>query len=250
MSALKKTLKREYTYSNMNAFLRTELLVGSSALQKLKNSHVAVFGVGGVGGFAVEGLVRSGVGEITVFDNDTVSESNLNRQIIATVDTVGKDKVTVVKNRVLSINPDVKVNAEKVFFMPENADDYDFTDYDYIIDAVDTVTAKLAIIERAKKFGVPVISSMGTGGKLDATRLQVADISKTEYCPLAKVMRRELKKRGIDKLKVVFSPEITERAETDEKKADGKTAPPSMIFVPATAGLILAGEVVKDLIKE
>ncbi len=226
------------------------MLIGSSALQKLKNSHVAVFGVGGVGGFAVEALVRSGIGNITLFDDDTVSESNINRQIVATVDTVGKDKVLVSKERILAINPDCIVTAEKVFITQTNIELYDFTKYDYIIDAVDTVTAKLAIIERAKKYCVPVISSMGTGGKLDITKLKVADIKKTEYCPLAKVMRRELKNRGVENLKVVFSPEETIKTATDEKKADGRTAPPSMIFVPATAGLLLAGEVIKDLIKE
>ncbi len=225
------------------------MLIGEPALKKLNDSHVAVFGVGGVGGFAVEGLVRSGVGEITVFDNDVVSVSNINRQIIATVDSVGKDKVEVIKARALSINPKVKVHAKKVFYLPENADEFDFSDYDYIVDAVDTVTAKLTIIENAVKKGVPVISSMGTGGKLDATKLKVTDISKTEYCPLAKVMRKELKKRGIDTLKVVFSPEVMERVTTDETKADGKKAPPSMIFVPATAGLLLASEVIKDLTK-
>lgn len=235
----------------MNAFLRTELLIGGSALQKLKSSSVAVFGVGGVGGFAVEALVRSGVGNITVFDNDAVSESNINRQIIATVDTVGKDKVEVMRERVAAINPAANFKAEKVFFLPENACDYDFSEYDYVVDAVDTVSAKIAVIEKAILANVPIISCMGTGGKIEPTKLKVSDIYETEYCPLAKVMRRELKKRGITRLKVVFSPEegkSTERID-NERKSDGRTAPPSMIFVPAAAGLIIASEVVKDLIK-
>lgn len=235
----------------MDAFLRTELLIGSSALQKLKSSSVAVFGVGGVGGFAVEALVRSGIGSITVFDNDAIAESNINRQIIATVDTVGKDKVDVVRERVAAINPDVKFKAEKVFFLPENACDYDFSEYDYVVDAVDTVSAKIAVIEKAISVKVPVISCMGTGGKLEPTKLKVSDISETKYCPLARVMRRELKKRGITHLKVVFSPEerkFVERID-NEKKSDGRTAPPSMIFVPAAAGIIIASEVIKDLIK-
>lgn len=235
----------------MNAFLRTELLIGSSALQKLKNSSVAVFGVGGVGGFVVESLVRSGIKNITIFDSDSVDETNINRQIIATTETVGKDKVFAMRDRALKINPEVNIVTKKVFFLPENADNYDFKDYDYIVDAIDTVTAKIAIIQKAIAQNIPVISCMGTGGKLNPTMLKVADITKTDYCPLAKVMRRELKKRGINHLKVVYSPEIS-KGETDlsHTKADGKTAPPSMIFVPATAGLIIASEVVKDLIGE
>ena len=235
----------------MKAFNRVENLIGSENLKVLQDSSVALFVVGGVGGFVVEGLVRSGVGSITVFDNDTVADTNLNRQIIATVDTLGKDKTQVIKERALAINPQVEIQTEKVFFLPENADNYDFSDYDYIVDAVDTVTAKIAIIQNAKAKNIPVISCMGTGGKLDPTLLKVTDISKTDYCPLAKVMRRELKKRGISHLKVVYSPEISSGVTGgDEIKADGRTAPPSMIFVPATAGLIIASQVVKDLIGE
>ncbi len=233
----------------MDAFLRTELLIGSSALQKLKDARVAVFGVGGVGSFTVEALVRSGVGSITIFDSDIVVESNLNRQLMATVDAIGKDKVEVLKARAKSINPDVEIIANKVFFLPENASEYDFADYDYIVDAMDTVCAKLAIIEKAVKAGVKVISCMGTGGKLNPERLKVADIKKTEYCPLAKVMRRELRKRGINSLKTVFSTEESIYSFSEETKADGKKAPPSMIFVPGAAGLMLASEVVKDLIE-
>lgn len=235
----------------MNAFSRVQSLIGKDKLNRLSNSHVAVFGIGGVGGYTVEALVRSGVGEITVFDSDTVAESNLNRQIIATVDSVCKDKVSVMKDRLLSINPSVKVHTEKVFYLPENANDYDFTKFDYVVDAIDTVTAKLEVVLRAKSLNIPVISCMGTGGKTDITALKVSDIKKTEVCPLARVMRRELKKHGVNSLKVVFSteqPTFTE--DSNESKSDGKKAPPSMIFVPAAAGLMLAREVVFDLIKE
>ncbi len=235
----------------MGAFSRVQSLIGKDKLNVLSNAHVAVFGIGGVGGYTVEALVRSGVGEITIFDSDTVAESNLNRQIIATRDSLNKDKVSVMKDRLLSINPSVIVNAEKVFYLPENADEYDFTKFDYVVDAVDTVTAKLEVVLRAKSLNVPVISCMGTGGKTDVTALKVADIKKTTVCPLARVMRRELKKRGVDSLKVVFSTEQQTFAEVcDETKSDGKKAPSSMIFVPATAGLMLAREVVFDLIKE
>lgn len=232
-------------------FSRVQSLIGQESLNKLKNSSVAVFGIGGVGGYAVEALARSGIGTITVFDNDSVDISNVNRQIIATDKTLGKDKTAVIKDRLLSINPDITVYAEKVFYLPENADNYDFSKYDYIIDAVDTVSAKLEIISRAKDAGVPVISCMGTGGKLDISALKVADIEKTQGCPLARVMRRELKKRNINRVKVVYSEEsVVFYADNNEKKADGKSAPPSMIFVPATAGLMLAREVVLDLIKD
>lgn len=216
------------------------MLLGDKAMEKLKQSRVAVFGVGGVGGYVVEALVRSGIGTIDVFDKDTVSVSNINRQIIATTDTVGKSKVAVIKERAMSINPEVKINAYECFYLPENADNYDFSEYDYIVDAVDTVTAKIEIIKRAKEKGIPVISSMGTGNKLDATRFEVADISKTTVCPLARVMRRELKKRGIEKVKVVYSKE--------EPKVCGDV-PSSVAFVPPVAGLIIAGEVIKDLME-
>ena len=235
----------------MNAFSRTESLIGTENLDKIKSAKIAVFGVGGVGGFVVEALARSGVQNITVFDNDVVSESNLNRQIIATVGTIGKDKTELVKERVLSINPNARVQTERVFYLPENAANYDLSVYDYIIDAVDTVSAKIEIIMRAKASGVPVISCMGTGGKLDLLSLKVADIEKTKGCPLARVMRRELKSRGISKVKTVFSEETVQSAyECTDKKADGKVAPPSMIFVPAVAGLLIAKEVITDIINK
>lgn len=229
-----------------NAFLRNSLLIGDEAVEKLKKSLVAVFGVGGVGGFVVEGLARAGVGEITIFDNDTIEETNLNRQIIATTENIGKDKTAEAEKRVKSINPETKVHTHKVFYLPENADEFDLSIYDYIVDAVDTVSAKLEIIARAKKAGVPVISCMGTGGKTDITSLKVADIEKTSMCPLAKVMRRELKSRNISGVKVVYSTEETVKPKID---GENKGVIPSMIFVPASAGLMIAREVVFDLIK-
>lgn len=225
-------------------FLRTQRLLGDLAMNKLKNARVAVFGVGGVGGYVVEALVRSGVGEIDVFDNDTVAESNLNRQIIATTQTIGRPKVDVIKERALLINPDIKVNAHNCFYLPDNADEYDLSVYSYIVDAIDTVTAKIELIKRAKAINVPIMSSMGTGNKLEASSLQVADIKKTEMCPLARTMRRELKNRGITSLKVVYSKE---KPITPD---DGDRTPASTAFVPAAAGLIIAGEVVKDLTKK
>ena len=235
----------------MDAFSRVKLFLGEEAFEKLNKSSVAVFGVGGVGGFAVEALCRSGVGAITVFDSDKIEESNLNRQIIATAENIGKDKVDAVKERMEAINPSVKITVNKVFYLPENADEFDLSKFDYVIDAVDTVSAKLEIITRAKAVGVPVISCMGTGGKTDITRLKVSDIKKTNGCPLARVMRRELKNRGIDGVLSVWSDETSVKTigENDQVKADGKTAPPSLIFVPATAGLLLAEKVIMDLIK-
>lgn len=236
----------------MERFNRVKLLIGSSALEKLQNCKVALFGIGGVGGFTAEALVRSGIGAISLFDNDTVAKTNLNRQIIATEQTLGMDKVQVMKERLLSINPNVKVECNKVFYLPENAKDFDFSGYDYVIDAVDTVSAKLEIIERAKASGVPVISCMGTGGKLDATKLKIADIKKTNGCPLARVVRRELKKRGVDGVKVVYSEEERRMDDNEldvlEVKGKDRVAPPSMIFVPSVAGILLAQEVVSDLI--
>lgn len=238
---------------------RTERLIGKENIEKLASARVAVFGIGGVGGYTVEALVRSGIGYIELIDHDTVAKSNLNRQIIATRDTIGKDKVDVMKERILSINPNAEVVVHKCFFLPENKDDFDFSKYTYVVDAVDTVTAKLTIIEEAKKAGVPVISSMGTGNKLDPTKFEVADISKTSICPLAKVMRRELKKRGIFHVKVVYSKEeaitpLTEEGasqcgEQNSEDATGrkKIAPGSISFVPSVAGLIIAGEVIKDI---
>lgn len=225
-------------------FSRTQRLLGDSAMQALKNARVAVFGVGGVGGYVVEALVRSGIGEIDVFDNDTVAESNINRQIIATTATIGQLKVEAVKDRAMLINPDIKVNTHNCFYMPDNADEYDLSVYSYIVDAIDTVTAKIELIKRAKTLDVPIISSMGTGNKLEASSLQVADIKKTEMCPLARTMRRELKNRGITSLKVVYSKE---KPITPD---DGDRTPASTAFVPAAAGLIIAGEVVKDLTKK
>ncbi|MBE5737575.1 MAG: tRNA threonylcarbamoyladenosine dehydratase [Clostridiales bacterium] len=239
----------------MDAFIRVENLIGEKNLEKLKNSSVAVFGVGGVGGFICEALVRSGIGEIAVFDGDTVDKSNLNRQIIATVDTIGKDKVEVVKSRLLSINPNLKISANKIFYLPENADQVDLSKYDYIVDAVDTVSAKIQLIERAKEKNIPVISCMGTGGKMQIERLKVCDISLTNGCPLARVMRRELKKRNIFDVKVVYSDEgvnLGQNQQDDfvQKEKGKKIAPPSMIFVPAVAGLYIAREVVTDLISK
>ena len=236
------------------AFDRTRLLIGSQNLLKLQNAKVIVFGIGGVGGFTAEALVRSGVANLTLVDSDKVEGSNLNRQIFATVDALGKDKVEVACQRLLSINPNAKIQVINTFYLPENASQIDLGAYDYVIDAIDTVTAKLELIKRAKSLNVPIISCMGTGGKLDVTKLTVTDVYKTSGCPLAKVMRKELKALGIDKLKVVFSTESVTKDQTEEqfaeKKENGRTVPPSMIFVPATAGLMLAKEVIFDLIKE
>ena len=235
----------------MDAFSRVKLLLGEEGYNKLKNSKVAVFGLGGVGGYVAEALCRSGVGTIDIIDGDSVDISNLNRQIIATKDTIGKDKTLAMKERLLSINPDLKISAIKTFYLPDNADEIDISKYDYVVDAIDTVSAKLEIIERAYKNGVKVISSMGTGGKLKAEMLKVAKIEDTKVCPLARVMRRELKARNVFNVKVVYSEEEPyKNTDQSEKKADGKTAPPSMIFVPASAGLLIAEQVVLDLIME
>ena len=222
-------------------FSRTKMLLGEKAVELLQTKKVIVFGIGGVGGYVVEALVRSGIKNFVLVDNDEVCESNLNRQIIATVDTIGKDKVDVMEERILSINPKAVVEKRKCFYLPENAADFDFTRYDYIVDAVDTVTAKIDIIVRAAEAKVPVISAMGAGNKLDPTRFEVADIYKTSVCPLAKVMRHELKKRGVKKCKVVYSKE------EPVKSANGERLPGSVAFVPSVAGLIIAGEVIKDL---
>lgn len=228
-------------------FERTGLLIGDGNVDNLADAKVAVFGVGGVGGYVVEALARSGVGRFVLIDKDTVSVTNINRQIIALHSTVGRPKVQVMKERILDINPDAKVETKECFFLPDNADEFDFSEYSYVVDAVDTVTAKLEIIVRAKEAKVPVISSMGAGNKLDPTRFQVTDIYKTSVCPLAKVMRRELKKRDIKKQKVVFS---TEEAITPGRvvSEEGRRATPgSVAFVPSVAGLIIAGEVIKDI---
>ena len=231
-------------------FSRTGLLLGEEALHRLQQARVAVFGIGGVGGYAVEALVRAGVGTIDVIDSDTVSISNLNRQLLATYDTIGMLKVEAAKARILSINPRAVVNTHPIFYTPETAEQLDFTQYDYIIDAIDTVTGKLCIIQRALEAGVRVISCMGTGNKLDPTAFRVADISKTSMCPLARVMRKELGKRGIKHLKVVYSQEeaMTPHGAEEEMAALGKRQiPGSVSFVPGAAGLILAGEVIRDL---
>ena len=229
-------------------FSRTSMLIGEDKLKILQNSRVAVFGIGGVGGFALEGLARSGIGEIDIIDSDDVGVSNLNRQIIATVKTIGIDKVDAAENRIKEINSDIIVNKHKIFFNKDTAKLFDFSKYDYIIDAIDTVTSKIELIIASKNANVPIISSMGTGNKLNPQQLEVSDIYKTSVCPLARVMRYELKKRGIKKLKVVYSKEepIIPTVKTEEK---GKHIPASMVFVPACAGMILASEVVKDLIK-
>ena len=247
----------------LNEFSRTELLLGKEAMEQLSKARVAVFGVGGVGGYACEALVRSGIGAFDLIDDDKVCLTNLNRQIIATRKTVGKYKTDVMKERMLEINPDVDVAIHKCFFLPENADEFPFEEYDYIIDAVDTVTAKIELVMKAQEKNVPIISSMGAGNKLDASMFQVADIYKTKVCPLAKVMRRELKKRGVKKLKVVYSEEKPTRPIEDmaiscrtncicppgakHKCTERRDIPGSVAFVPSVAGLIIAGEVIKDL---
>lgn len=232
-----------------NYFSREELLIGKEAIEILKNSRVAVFGVGGVGGFAVEVLARCGVGTIDVIDNDVVDPSNINRQIIATADTIGQEKVNVVEQRIKSINPNAVVNKHRCFFLPETAKDFDFTRFDYVVDAIDTVSGKIEIILQAKKAGVPVISCMGAGNKLDPTAFVVTDIYKTSVCPLARVMRQKLKKLGVQDLKVVYS---TEKAMKPNYPPDmppqRKAAPGSVAFVPSVAGIIAGGEVIKDLI--
>lgn len=228
-------------------FSRIELMIGKENIEKLKKSRVAVFGIGGVGGYVVEALARSGVGILDLIDKDQVSVSNINRQIIATTKTVGRDKVDVAKERVMDINPNAIVNTYKTFYMPDTSKMFDFSQYDYVVDAIDTVTGKLELISQAKKIGIPVISSMGAGNKMDPTAFEVTDISKTSVCPLAKVMRRELKKRNIDNLKVVYSKE--KAMEPLEQIIDGKkVVPGSNAFVPSVVGLIIASEVIKDLI--
>lgn len=229
-------------------FTRTAYVLGEDAIEKLSGASVAVFGVGGVGGYVCESLARSGIGNIDIFDKDVVSPSNINRQIIALHSTVGLPKVEVMKERILDINPDCSVKTHEVFYLPENADEYDLSKYDYIVDAVDTVSAKLELISRAKALGVKVISAMGAGNKTDPTLFKVADIQKTEGCPLARVMRRELKKRGIGKLKVVYSPEEPIKSPYFDSES-GKNLPGSLSFVPSVMGLIISGEVIKDLIK-
>lgn len=252
-------------------FLRSEMMLGKDALSKLSKAHVAVFGVGGVGGYVCEALARSGIGNIDIIDNDDVSESNINRQIIALTSTIGREKVDVMAERMRDINPAIKVTPVKCFYLPDTRSQFDFSAYDYVADAVDTVTAKIDIIMAAKEAGVPVISAMGAGNKLDPTAFRVADIYKTSVCPLARVMRHEMKKRGVDHLKVVYSTEIPVEAEREDKAGekgredrqgetdatgsnpDGgkfkKVAPGSTAFTPSVMGIIMASEIVKDLIK-
>ena len=238
----------------MNPYSRTQFLLGENAMRKLKNAHVAVFGLGGVGGYVVEALARSGIGALDLVDHDTISPTNINRQILATQETVGQDKATAAAGRVAAIDPGIRVNARKTFYLPETADEFDFAQYDYVVDAIDTVTGKLMLVQAAKAAGTPIISSMGTGNKLDPTAFQVADIYDTSVCPLARIIRKECKKRGIDSLKVVYSkedpiktilpPEDPAWAELPE----GRNAlPGSVCFVPAVAGMIIAGEVIKDI---
>jgi hypothetical protein len=244
-------------------FARTQLLLGPEAMEKLAHSRVAVFGVGGVGGYVCEALARSGVGAFDLIDDDKVCLTNINRQIIATRKTIGKYKTEVMRERILDINPSADIRVYKCFFLPENADEFPFDEYDYVVDAVDTVTAKIELVMKAQEKGVRIISSMGAGNKLDASAFRVADIYKTKVCPLAKVMRRELKKRGVKKLKVVYSEEkaltpledesISCRSNcvcppgTEHKCTDRRSIPGSVAFVPPVAGLIIAGEVIKDL---
>ena len=231
-------------------FIRTEMLLGAEALARLQRARVALFGLGGVGGYALEALARSGIGQLDLIDNDTVSVSNLNRQILATHSTVGMPKVEAGKRRVLDINPDCVVRTYPLFYTPDTAGTFDFSQYDYVVDAIDTVTGKLALVQQAHDVGAPIISCMGTGNKLDASQFEVADISKTSMCPLARVMRRELGKRGIRHLKVVYSKEeaLTPTGWEEEAAALGKRQiPGSVAFVPGAAGLILAGEVVRDI---
>lgn len=250
----------------LNQFSRTELLLGKEAMERLSRARVAVFGIGGVGGYTVEALVRSGVGAIDLIDDDKVCLTNLNRQIIATRSTVGKYKAEVMRDRILDINPDCKVEVHKCFYLPETKDEFDFSSYSYVVDAVDTVTAKIALVMQAKETGTPIISSMGAGNKLNPAMFEVADIYKTSVCPLAKVMRRELKKRGVRKLKVVYSKEqpvtpiedmsISCRAHcicppgAKHKCTERRAIPGSNAFVPSVAGLIIASEVIKDLAAE
>ena len=250
----------------LTQFSRTELLLGKEAMEKLQNSRVAVFGIGGVGGYVCEALARSGVGAFDLIDDDKVCLTNLNRQIIATYKTIGKYKTDVMKERILDINPKADVRVHKCFFLPENADEFPYEDYDYMVDAVDTVTAKISLVMKAQEKHIPIISSMGAGNKLDGSQFKVADIYKTKVCPLAKVMRRELKKRGVKKLKVVYSREEPIKPVEDmaiscrsncicppgakHKCTERRAIPGSVAFVPSVVGLIIAGEVVKDLVKD
>lgn len=229
-------------------FSRFELLVGEDNIQKLNQAHVIVFGVGGVGGYVVEALVRSGIGHITIVDNDVISLSNLNRQIIATQETIGQKKVDVMKKRILSIHPECDVTTLDMFYLPETADQIDLSQYDYVVDAIDTITSKIELAVRCDQ-KIPLISSMGTGNKMNPALLQVSDIYKTSVCPLAKVMRRELKKRRVKHLKVVYSQELPMKPFASDEITHKRSIPGSTAFVPSSAGLLIASEVVKDLLK-
>ena len=237
----------------MDQLSRTRLLLGSDAMEKLKNARVAIFGLGGVGGYVVEALARSGIGALDLIDHDTISLTNINRQLLATHSTVGQSKAQAAANRVLDIDPSISVTVHETFYLPETAEQFDFTQYSYVVDAIDTVTGKLMLAKAAQDVGTPIISSMGTGNKLDPTAFRVADISETKGCPLARIMRKECRKRGIEKLKVVYSEEepIPSRSEesTEELPEGRRSLPGSVAFVPSVAGLILASEVIKDLIK-
>ena len=228
-------------------FSRTALLIGDEAILRLQNARVALFGVGGVGGFAAEALVRAGIGAMDLFDSDVVSESNLNRQIVALHSTIGRSKVEVMRERMLDINPDARIRTHQMFYLPELADAVPWDSFDYIVDCIDTVKAKLDLVEQSTRRGIPIISAMGAGNKLDPTAFEVADLSKTSVCPLARVMRQELKKRGIMHLKVVYSREVPHVPLNGDRTAAGRPAPGSVSFCPSVAGLILAGEVIKDL---
>lgn len=231
----------------MDAFSRTKMLLGEEAMQRLANARIAVFGIGGVGGFAVEALARSGIGALDLIDKDTVSSSNLNRQIIATYDTIGMAKTDAAQERIRQIHPACAVTARQEWYLPETADAFDLSGYDYIIDAIDTISGKLELAQRAYQCGTPIISAMGAGNKLDPTAFEVADIGETSVCPLARVMRRELKKRGVPRLKVVYSKELPIVPGIQKTTEQGKPIPGSVAFVPSVMGLILAGEVIKDL---
>lgn len=236
----------------MDPYSRTAFLLGKDGMQKLKCAKVAVFGLGGVGGYVVEALARCGIGALELIDHDTISITNINRQILATRSTIGMDKAEAAKQRVLDIDPTIAVTARKEFFCPDTMENFDFTDYSYVVDAIDTVTGKLALVQAAQAAGVPIISSMGTGNKLDPSKFQIADIKKTSVCPLARIMRKECAKRSIKHLKVLFSTEdpITPLETSEEELPEGRRAlPGSISFVPSVAGLMIAGEVVKDLTK-
>lgn len=248
MKLLTKKNDRKDTSGMINQFSRTELIFGEEALEKLANARVAVFGVGGVGGYAVEALARSGVGALDIIDNDTVALSNINRQIIALHSTIGEYKVDAAAKRILDINPNIKLKAYKTFFTPETADTFDFSEYDYVIDAIDTVVGKIELVMKAQAAGTPIICSMGAGNKIDPTKFQVADIYKTSVCPLARVMRYELKKRRVKHLKCVFSTEEPITPRQSEEISGKRQTPGSCAFVPSVAGLIIAGEVIKDII--